>query len=146
MACALSLWLFGVRDIVIVEAAKHGLHGDVHVAFLCGCHPRRDLKVRTCELSAQSLSQYATTGAGTNIGYGGALVERGIKVTTMTYYEGAYTTFLWGILTQSWRMSAVVYVSSEVGKSISTQYLIDADGHRTYFYSHWYQSGAYYHH
>ena len=42
----------------------------------------------------QSFSQYATTGAGTNIGYGGALVERGIKVTTMTYYEGAYTLFM----------------------------------------------------
>ena len=61
MASALSLWLSGVRDIVIVEAAEHG---NGNVASRAIVIHAATLEVSPCEHSGCGLSlHYIVTGA-----------------------------------------------------------------------------------
>ncbi|KAN0118896.1 hypothetical protein V8E52_004668 [Russula decolorans] len=155
MACALSLWSSGVRDMVIVDAVEHGYGGD---------NSSRAFSIHASTLEALDL-----------VGCAGALVERGIKVTTMNYYDrssnilvGADFTKLIektnfpfviilpqrtteGVLHQKLadvgvsifrpykavgmrtnsKDSQLVDVSFENGQSITAQYVIGADGSKS---------------
>jgi len=84
MACALSLWLSGVKDLVIVEAAEDR-KGDLSSrAFVLHA---ATLEVRRRE-HLDTVSSYRIPRQALDLlGCASSLVERGIKLSTMTYYD-----------------------------------------------------------
>jgi 2-polyprenyl-6-methoxyphenol hydroxylase-like FAD-dependent oxidoreductase len=91
MACALSLWLSGVKDIVLVEAAEHGNGNIASRAFAIHA---ATLDVSSCSILG-AVFPYSIPQQGLDlIGCADALVERGLKATTMSYYDRSFTPLI----------------------------------------------------
>jgi 2-polyprenyl-6-methoxyphenol hydroxylase-like FAD-dependent oxidoreductase len=73
MACALSLWSSGVRDIVIVDALEYG-QGDT---------ASRAIVIHAATLEALDL-----------IGCADTMIERGVKFSAMNYYDRDFNLLL----------------------------------------------------
>jgi len=71
MACALSLWFSGVKDVVIVDAVEQGDHAS------------RAMVIHAATLEALDA-----------IGCADPMVERGIKVSAMDYYDRSDTLLM----------------------------------------------------